>query len=435
MLTAQRPEAHVGTPPDRKYWGSYVGFVRDTDDPERRGRVRFYIPEVAGDEDTSDTWSDWALPKMPLAGFDTGALMVPPAPSEQTRNDDSGNDKNPLRRVAYWIEFRHGDPRFPIYTGGFWYGEGDIPNYTPPMSDVDNGGDESMLPPNGTAKTRLVDFDADGELTEATPATEPLPSGEPRYPRNRFYKSPSGHLIEVDDTPDRERVKVYHRAGCYLEMTPDGSLITKVTGKRYGYVSDDEIRHVVGSVKEVFDREHHVQVAGNSTEIYRGTRRIYEEKTVTRIAKGNVSEQINGTHLTQAGAIDYQAVADLILTSGQGFQAGGINATILGAESAQIVCPAGVKLVGLASPAAAVQPIVGGLDLFAGIEALTGAWGKIAATLSAATGVYLNTKAPGSPEYIWLTAVTAYLGAIAGILEAFGEAVVFSYTTHRVTKV
>jgi len=430
----RRPEEQVGPKDDRKYWGSYVGFVRDTNDPERRGRVRYHEPEVAGDEDNTDTWLDWALPKMPLAGFDTGALLVPPSPEEQSREDQDGDRESPIRRVAYWIEFRHGDPRFPIYTGGFWYGEGDIPNYTPPISEISNNGDESFLPPNGSAATRLLDFNSDGDLAESEPASEPRPSNEALYPRNRFYKSPSGHIIEADDTPNRERVKVYHRGGTYWEMTPDGSLITKVVGKRYTYVSDDDLRHVVGTCKEVLDRDYHIQVRGNTTEVYLQARRILEESEVTQISKANVSRQINGTYTLNVASLLLESLADANIAAAGTMSIAGLSTTVLGATKAEIISPTGVTLVGSSSPVAAIEPIMGGLTFNAGLATFNGTWGGLAATLATATAAYAATRPPPpAPEGVWLAAIATYLSGLAVAIPIWTAAAAASNTIHRVT--
>ncbi|HET8688098.1 MAG TPA: hypothetical protein VFM18_15795, partial [Methanosarcina sp.] len=35
------------------------------------------------------------------------------------------------------------------------------------------------------------------------------------YPNNKVYESPTGHVIEIDDTPNSERLHVYHKSGSY----------------------------------------------------------------------------------------------------------------------------------------------------------------------------------------------------------------------------
>lgn len=93
-----------------RFTGKYIGHVRDTSDPESRGRLRLYVPEVYGRLDDTDHWSDWALPCFPwIAHEGVGATFIPP------------NNAN----WGVWVEFRQGDPRFPIWVGAF------------PMSSVD----------------------------------------------------------------------------------------------------------------------------------------------------------------------------------------------------------------------------------------------------------------------------------------------------------
>lgn len=85
------------------YLGKFQGVVSRNEDPLHLGRVRARVPDVFGNEE-----SGWALPAVPYAGKDVGFFMIPPV------------DAN------VWIEFEHGDPEYPIWTGCFW-GEGEVP--------------------------------------------------------------------------------------------------------------------------------------------------------------------------------------------------------------------------------------------------------------------------------------------------------------------
>jgi hypothetical protein len=72
--------------------------------------------------------------------------------------------------------------------------------------------------------------------------TEPIvvdSKNPPEYPYNKSQQSESGHLIEMDDTPNRERVRVQHRAGTFLEMQPDGE-VHKIYGNGYEIVLGDK---------------------------------------------------------------------------------------------------------------------------------------------------------------------------------------------------
>ena len=42
-----------------------------------------------------------------------------------------------------------------------------------------------------------------------------------RYPFNRVNQTESGHVIEIDDTPNGERINIQHMSGSFIEMHPD----------------------------------------------------------------------------------------------------------------------------------------------------------------------------------------------------------------------
>lgn len=56
---------------------------------------------------------------------------------------------------------------------------------------------------------------------------EPDTSYGAKYPNNKTITTKRGHVIEIDDTPDAERIHVFHRSGTYLEIAPDGRLTIK----------------------------------------------------------------------------------------------------------------------------------------------------------------------------------------------------------------
>jgi len=46
----------------------------------------------------------------------------------------------------------------------------------------------------------------------------------PIYPNNQVIRTRSGHVIEYDDTPGKERVSLMHKTGAFIEIAPDGSI-------------------------------------------------------------------------------------------------------------------------------------------------------------------------------------------------------------------
>jgi len=59
---------------------------------------------------------------------------------------------------------------------------------------------------------------------------QPETSYAARYPYNHVYESESGHVFEVDDTPNAERITMYHTAGTYVDVDNNGTMIQKVVG-------------------------------------------------------------------------------------------------------------------------------------------------------------------------------------------------------------
>ncbi|MFB8789828.1 MAG: phage baseplate assembly protein V [Potamolinea sp.] len=93
------------------FYGKYRGIVSDNRDPLMLGRIRAKVPDVFGDLE-----SGWALPSVPYAGNGVGLFLIPPS------------------NAWVWIEFEHGDPDYPIWTGCFW-AQGELPA-TPAVAEM-----------------------------------------------------------------------------------------------------------------------------------------------------------------------------------------------------------------------------------------------------------------------------------------------------------
>ncbi|QUC58079.1 baseplate assembly protein [Streptomyces sp. A2-16] len=87
------------------FYGKFRGVV--TDNTDDRGRIRATVADVYGSEK-----SPWALPAVPYAGNGVGLYLIPPV------------------GALVWIEFEHGDPDHPVWSGCFW-AENQAPATTP----------------------------------------------------------------------------------------------------------------------------------------------------------------------------------------------------------------------------------------------------------------------------------------------------------------
>lgn len=95
--------------------------------------------------------------------------------------------------------------------------------------------------------------------------TEPGSAFNAKYPYNRVISTKSGHVIELDDTPEHERIHIYHKSGTYIEIAPDGRLVIKSVADSF---------EVVGGNQNVF-------VKGNAKFEVEGTIDVYAKKAIS----------------------------------------------------------------------------------------------------------------------------------------------------------
>lgn len=143
-----------------QFYGKYRGIVTDIQDPLMMGRVRAKVPDVTGEDE-----SGWAMPCVPFGGSGMGFFALPTV------------------GAGVWIEFEHGDPDYPIWTG-CWFGS---------MADV---------PPELLA---------------------------PPY-KKVLLKTEGGHSIVLDDTPGIGGITLETSGGQKIVMNAMGIEITSGQG-------------------------------------------------------------------------------------------------------------------------------------------------------------------------------------------------------------
>ena len=77
--------------------------------------------------------------------------------------------------------------------------------------------------------------------------SEPLTPYDATYPYNHVYESEGGHLKEIDDTPDAERIHERHSSGTGYEIHPDGTKVTRVKQDNYDLTYGQHYTHIRGN--------------------------------------------------------------------------------------------------------------------------------------------------------------------------------------------
>ena len=127
----------------------------------------------------------------------------------------------------------------------------------------------------------------------------------PKYPYNNITQTKSGHMFEMDDTPQGERVRIHHRSGTFIEMHPNGDEVHKIYGNGYEIITKnknvlikgvcnitiegDSLLHVKGDKKEIIDGDYNMIVKGDYNVIVKGEGSILSADDMTVGAGGDVS--------------------------------------------------------------------------------------------------------------------------------------------------
>ena len=152
------------------------------------------------------------------------------------------------------------------------------------------------------------------------------------YPYNHVFESESGHIMEIDDTKDKERLFTAHRTGTSQEISPDGTQVNIIkadhynitTGKRQEIISGQSDITIGGRHKIYInkdgqeDNNYDIQVGPNANvniQIDKGDMNVVlkDGKFNTNISgdynvkvggnfnfdvRGNISETVSGSKIS-----------------------------------------------------------------------------------------------------------------------------------------
>ena len=160
---------------------------------------------------------------------------------------------------------------------------------------------------------------------------EPPSAFNAKYPYNHVRETESGHVIELDDTPNAERIHIYHRTGTYVEIDREGSVSYKVRGENY----------------EIFNRNNRMYIQGNMDVTVDGAKTLLVKnaldvevlgKTTINI-KNDADLNVSGTFNVKAKNINIEAQQDLNIVTGNYYNTrvgGDLNYTVSGQEQHRV---------------------------------------------------------------------------------------------------
>jgi hypothetical protein len=122
------------------------------------------------------------------------------------------------------------------------------------------------------------------------------------YPYNQVIETEAGHVIELDSTPNAERIHIFHKKGTYIEVDVNGSMVRKTVGDNY----------------ELLDRNNFVYVRGAQTLTVEGKTSILVKDNASIEVEGDVSVTGHGETLVQTAGTLGLVSENIILSAKKG---------------------------------------------------------------------------------------------------------------------
>ena len=247
--------------------GFYRAIVEDNNDPTKRGRVRVRIWGLHTDKLTKTVKEGiptnelpWAEPCLPIheggvSGF--GIFGVPLQGSHVMVFFENNN----LNQPRYFASL----PSFPTQAPDTSKGFNDPAGKYPKRERL-NEPDYHRLSRGESSRT-LVDkknSDAAKAVATATGKTWNEPSlYNSRYPHNFVIATHGGVVIEMDSTPQGNRLHLYHPSNSYVEIGHNGDMIIRNQNDKYEIVLGSKNAHTKGDDNTTADGDINIFAGAN----------------------------------------------------------------------------------------------------------------------------------------------------------------------------
>lgn len=214
----------------------FFGKVEDRDDPKKIGRVRVRIYNVHpftndGNPDTVNVPTihlPWATP---ISSIMSASI-----------NDERIKDGVGISSVGLMV----GSTVFGFFADG---NDCQIPIILGSLAGLYGKDEKSELPKSTVGENSVGVLKNKQKISKQSVFPgEPTYPYAAKYPYNKSMRTESGHLIEIDDTPSKERIHVMHKNGTYVEMDMKGDVVIKSHKDRYDISTSNNNVYVGGNV-------------------------------------------------------------------------------------------------------------------------------------------------------------------------------------------
>lgn len=223
----------------------------------------------------------------------------------------------------------------------------------------------------GRTDGTIVDFKDEKRLQGAITAngytwSQPDIPYNGKYPYNKVIESESGHVIEMDDTAENERLHIYHRKGTYTEIDPNGTQVNRIVGDGYQIIDRNGYIHITGECNVTIGGTARVLVQGDAFVDVEGDTLVNLAGKATMNVAKDLEVNVGGEFRLKAGqdikmeaggSYHLKSAGGNLLSSGGGFDVNAGGAANIEAPNVNLAMgAASAASSGIGGPIAAGSP-------------------------------------------------------------------------------
>lgn len=269
-----------------KWW---FGTVEDREDPKQLGRVRVRVFNTYSDDKT----------KLPTDMLPWATVIMPP--------HSAGIKEVGISPTGLMV----GSTVFGFFADGE---DAQMPIVLGSVAGIPGGvEDEHEVPQLARGKNNVK---------IANYKMEPPDPYAAKYPYNKVMATESGHVVELDDTPGAERIRILHKSGTYSQVDYEGTRTDKTVGDKYEIIVGSDYVNIKGMVRVIIEEDAMVSVKGNAQLDVEGeTTAVFLGPVNAQAANGDIiinntggDVKVYGTNLDLYGAGNVSVEAGGALT-------------------------------------------------------------------------------------------------------------------------
>jgi hypothetical protein len=299
----------------------HIGIVEDNLDPLKLGRLKIRVFGVHTENRTD------ATDLLHILLTDDLPWAYPACPITNSSIDGVSDFSEILPGTKVFVFFLDQHKQNPFYFAvvpfvldalpDFAQGFSD-PTESHPISDYLNESSISRLARGEKTSETIVQTKNDNVTSwevDGNSIDEPDSGYAAVYPSNRVIETPGGIIIELDSTPNAERVHIYHPANTYTEIYPDGSKVEKTSGNKFDITLIDKNVYIGGDLTIKVDGNASIEVDGDTKVVSNGDVELDVLGDVSVVSAEGIELDCETCTITSSSTLEINSSADIEITA------------------------------------------------------------------------------------------------------------------------